>query len=113
MGIDFVEFMIARLFLLVGEAIGEVNLHGRSLQRIDNQAYAQYDEGDGEQLPHIERHTLLPLHLLVLDKLNQESGREEDGEEGAEYQARAALGIAAPIHPHQQAGERDIGRGLV
>ena len=36
---------------------------------------ADDDEGDAEQLSHVERHALLEGHLLLLEELDEEASR--------------------------------------
>ena len=48
---------------------------------------ADKDEGDGEELSHVEWHIRLEVHLDVLGVLDEESECEDEGEHEAEVEA--------------------------
>ena len=86
--------------LLVGKAVGEVDVYFWMLHGIHHQGYAGYDERDGKPLAHIECHGGFEVNLIILDELDEESGHEYAYEEHSEYQSRTLLGILLPVHPH-------------
>ena len=53
----------------------------------DEEAYAKEDEGDGEDLTHVQYHVLFKGNLGVLDELDEDAAAEahyhEDAYEGA------------------------------
>ena len=51
---------------------------------IDQQRDAGDDEGDGEDLAHVQEHRLLELHLRLLDEFDQEAHAEAAEQEEAE-----------------------------
>ena len=50
---------------------------------------ADDNEGNAEQLSHVERHALLEGHLLLLEELNEEAEGEDPGKAESEVPARA------------------------
>ena len=49
------------------------------------------DEGNAEQLAHVQRHALLEGHLLLLEELHKEAEREDIRQAESEVEPRAEL----------------------
>lgn len=58
---------------------------------VHQEADAEKDEGNAEELTHIQGHIGLKFHLVVLDEFDEEAGTEAHGEEDAHK--RAAIHI--------------------
>ena len=75
------------------------------------------DEGDGEQLTHVEKHVGLPGFLHVLGVFNEEAEGEDIGQAESEIPARSHAWLASLLasfvdSPHDE--EQDgVGNGLV
>ena len=84
---------------------------------VDHQADAEQDEGDGEQLAHVHApalyHVYFPGFLHVLDVFDEEAGQEYPYEEDAGDEPRSLFGVLFPVHPHEQAEERQVAGGFV
>lgn len=48
-----------------------------------------YDERDAEQLTHVESHSLLEIHLFLLDEFHKETEGEDEGDAKSEVEACA------------------------
>ena len=75
--------------------------------------HADGDEGNGQELSHVEKHVLLEAHLHVLRKLYEEAEGEDQGQAETEEKACAhALSMAAVEVPAYEE-EHKIGYRLV
>ena len=71
------------------------------------------DEGDAQELTHIEEHAVLEGNLIFLGVLDEDAGSEDEREAEAEEESRAdALGIVA-IEPPVDDEEQGVAQGLV
>ena len=61
-----------------------------------------HHEGNAQELSHIEPHTRLERLLVVLYKLNEETGAEDADHENAEDQSLSLPSLLAEIDPHTQ-----------
>ncbi len=61
------------MWSLVGKTVGEIYLDTRTLQRVHHKRDAYEYERYAEPLSHIESHGGLKVHLIVFDKLYEES----------------------------------------
>ena len=71
------------------------------------------DEGDAEELAHIEEHALFEVFLDVLDELDEEAAAEDKGEEGAKEETWTLAGIKALVEPGIDEEDGQIAGGFV
>ena len=92
-----------------------MNHRGRffCLGGIDEQADACDDEGDGEQLAHVQEHRLLELDLRLLDEFDQEAAAEAAQQEEAEEESAVHLVQLVLVDPDHDHAEQQVGEGLV
>ena len=74
---------------------------------------ADEDEGDAEQLAHVERHRSLEGFLVLLDELDEEARREDEDEEDAEEESLPVFGGGAPVKAHEDEEGGQVAEGLV
>ncbi len=80
-----------------------------SLHAIDS----KQDEGNTEQLAHIEEHTLLKSYLILLGVLNEDTaGKDKYEAEPEEIACSHTLGLA-PVYPPSHEEEARIADGLI
>lgn len=67
---------------------------------------AEEDEGDAEQLTHVEEHAVLEIDLVLLGVLDEDAGGEDEEEAEAEEETRADLlrltAIEVPVDEEEQ-----------
>ena len=63
------------------------------LQGVPHAPTAEEDEGDAEELTHVESHAALKIDLLLLEELDEEAEGEDGGEAKAEMEAGAGSGF--------------------
>ena len=71
------------------------------------------DEGDGQELSHVQRHAGLEVDLVVLDELDDKAEAEEEDQEDAEDGAPLELRELFGLKPQQRQAEEDITEGLI
>ena len=74
---------------------------------------AQQDERYTKQLAHIEKHTLLEVHLDFLRIFNEEAEGEDEEDAQPEEEARAHLLAVTAVEPPAHKEEQEVGDGLV
>ena len=84
---------------------------------------AEEDEGDAEQLAHVEEHIVLETYLVLLGVFDEYAAGEDEEQTEAEVEARAYLGILAcasflrlhglPVNPPSDEEEKGVAQGLV
>ena len=80
-----------------------------SLHAIDS----EQNEGNTEQLAHIEEHTLLESYLILLGVLNEDTaGKDKYEAEPEEIACSHTLGLA-PVYPPSHEEEARIADGLI
>lgn len=57
----------------VGEVVGEADFDGRTYHGVNDEAYADEYEWNGEELAHVEGHVGLEAHLRVFDEFDEET----------------------------------------
>ena len=101
-------------FLLLGLRFG-MDSPGRDFP--DTGPYQQADskqyEGDAQQLPHIEEHIPLEIHLGVFHEFYEEAAAEADDEKDADERTPAHLVQAPFVKRIQAQAQQQIGPGLV
>ena len=71
------------------------------------------DEGDAQQLTHVERHVLLEIHLHLLQELDEETEGEDRGQAIAEKETSPYPTTHLPVEDETHNEDDEIGNGLV
>ena len=97
------------------------------LQGVPHAPTAEEDEGDAEELTHVESHAALEIDLLLLEELDEEAEGEDGGEAKAEMEAGARSGfrcqgrgarsesglVGVPIDEGSKDEDDEVGDGFV
>ena len=74
---------------------------------------ADEDEGDAQELAHVQEHAALEVHLVLLGVFDEDAAREDEREAEPEEEARAHAGGAAAVEPPADDEEEGVAQGLV
>ena len=74
----------------------------------DYEDYAGDDEGDAEQLSHIQFHPHLEIHLRQFDELYDETYSETSRHKGSEEPSAMDMVAPAPVFPEQHEAENEV-----
>ena len=113
------EQTIGHLFVyFVKPSVFRKRLCSFSFQRMPNAPYADDDEGNAEQLSHVEEHARLPCFLYIFRIFDEETEGEnlcqtETEEETRTHFEGRAFFLSPEIEPQADKEETGIGDGFV
>ena len=74
---------------------------------------AEEDEGNTEDLTHIEEHSVLEIDLVLLSVFDKDAGSEDEEEAEAEEESRANLLRLTAVEKPMNAKEKRVAQSLV
>lgn len=80
---------------------------------VNQEAYAQKDERDAQDLSHVEHHVFLETDLRLLDKFDEETAAEAPYHEDADERPAPCLVQTPFVYGHQHKAQEEIRAGLV
>ena len=74
---------------------------------------AAEDEGDAENLAHIEHHVSFEVHLIVLDELDEEANTKQGYEPPTQDAAALKVAILFKVVPQREAEDEEVAEAFV